>query len=136
MNNIKEKLKNPKQYIPIGKYCYDKNGTCPFWSVNEDKPIQENGYCHYLQKGDWDINAEGGTIIDCKTGEKHEVDYYPFGGLIWDMCKECEVKDYNLWCLDCKYCGDLMGYNCVCLKKNKIVIAENGCDEFEVGEEG
>jgi len=69
-----------KKIIPHGPYCYErldpKNdgkklkiiGKCPYWTLRDDKPDQENGYCTYLKKGDWDI---------------------PGGGLLWDMCKEC-----------------------------------------------
>lgn len=56
--------------IPKGCYCYDENGLCPHWEKRHDKPEQENGYCHYLQKGDWDFTF----------------------GLLWDQCKECGVN--------------------------------------------
>ena len=68
MKQINKKLlENPKQHIPKGAYCYDNNGDCSFWDMDESKPHQENGYCHYLKKGDWDINSEGGIIVDMKT---------------------------------------------------------------------
>jgi hypothetical protein len=60
-------------------YCYtmlrvEKNGTvriktCPYWSQIEGKEEYENGYCSYIEKGDWEI-----------------------GGLLWDQCKECGVN--------------------------------------------
>ncbi len=40
--------------ISKGYYCYDKNDLCSYWSKDLTKPNQENGYCHYLKKGDWD----------------------------------------------------------------------------------
>lgn len=46
--------------IPKGIYCYDKNGLCPYWdrfSHIEDK--QNNGYCHFLGKGDWEPEPDG-----------------------------------------------------------------------------
>lgn len=56
--------------IPQGIYCYDSNGICPYWSLQEDKPPQENGYCHFLQKGD---------------GQ------FEHFSMIWDQVKECNV---------------------------------------------
>jgi len=58
--------------IPLGPYCYDENGVCPYWSLNEDHPYQLNGYCSYLESGDWE--AEGLSLL-------------------WDQCKECGVNN-------------------------------------------
>lgn len=94
MKKVEEKyFSNPQEHIPHGMYCYNSEGLCPFWDKELSKPHQENGYCHFLKKGDWDINAEGGRITDLKTGETFELDYYPFGGLLWDQVKECGVHD-------------------------------------------
>jgi hypothetical protein len=60
-----------EELIPQGLYCYDENGKCPFWWKDIDKPEQENGYCLYMKKGDWDLG----------------------GGLLWDQCKECGVNE-------------------------------------------
>jgi len=57
--------------IPKGAYCYDENGTCPFWELRDDKPKQQNGYCRYLNEGDW----------ECKGLS-----------LLWDQCKECGIN--------------------------------------------
>ena len=76
-------LDNPEQYIPYGFYCYTVIDTdnetgkikiekCPFWDCNDTKPIQEDGYCHYLKLGDWECN-------NCIS-------------LLWDMCKECNIN--------------------------------------------
>ena len=63
--------------IPPGPYCYSPRGVdgdsylislCPYWDKREDKPEQQSGYCHFLERGDW----EGG-----------------FGGLLWDQVKSC-----------------------------------------------
>lgn len=90
MKKVEEKyFKNPEQYIPEGAYCYNGNETCPFWEINESKPNQENGYCHFLKKGDWNLNNNY------------------FGGLLWDRCKECNIKKYEKWCADCEY-GELI----------------------------
>ena len=68
------------KHIPYGLYCYSVHNTkhgallykCPYWSVDEDMPKQLNGYCSFLGEGDWD--------------QKHI-------SLLWDQCKECDVKD-------------------------------------------
>ena len=60
--------------IPKGCYCYDENGLCPFWDKMESMPEQQNGYCHWLQSGDFE---EDGTM------------------LLWDQCKECGINDYE-----------------------------------------
>lgn len=49
--------------IPKGPYCYDKNGICPYWESKTptdptlpkwQQPVSNynDGYCHYLKKGD------------------------------------------------------------------------------------
>ncbi len=58
--------------IPKGLYCYDENGTCPYWSFELDKPKQENGYCAYLKIGDWESDGIG---------------------LLWDQVKFCEINE-------------------------------------------
>jgi len=66
--------------IPKGFYCYTrlKNGKlkiCPYWSKNNSKPKQNNGYCAYLEKGDWEY-SKGITLL-------------------WDMCKMCGINEYT-----------------------------------------
>jgi hypothetical protein len=65
-----------KNQIPPGCYCYtyidNKLYVCPFWHKAPDKREQENGYCAFLSKGDWE---ENGTF------------------LLWDQCKECGIND-------------------------------------------
>lgn len=71
---------NPKDtiesVIPRGIYCYGyadgKYNVCPFWSKSAHMGYQENGYCSFLSRGDWD---EGGM------------------GLLWDQIKECGVNE-------------------------------------------
>lgn len=57
--------------IPAGIYCYDQNGLCPYWSSRADKHHQENGYCSFLEVGDWEVKG-------CS--------------LLWDQVKECGVN--------------------------------------------
>jgi len=61
-----------KSVIPEGIYCHGVNGVCPYWSSREDKPEQENGYCSFLEMGDW--NDEPLTLL-------------------WDQVKECGIND-------------------------------------------
>ena len=62
-----------KNKIPRGMYCYDENGICPYWSRRNGKPYQEDGYCSYMEMGDW------------------EADH--FFSLLWDQVKECDIND-------------------------------------------
>jgi hypothetical protein len=66
-------MNKDKNKIPKGMYCYksfhNKRSICPYWSIREDKPEQENGYCSYLEKGDWETD-----------------------GLLWDQVKECDIN--------------------------------------------
>lgn len=67
--------------IPRGLYCYHRLShyedgrtvvdMCPYWSKRYDKKEQENGYCQYLGKGDWESDGLS---------------------LLWDQCKECDVN--------------------------------------------
>ncbi len=96
-------------------YCYNSNGLCPFWDKKPGEyPSQEDGYCHFLGKSDWELNEESAPfvimvhspsnrelegksvkelfddddIIDKVSGKKVH-----FGtSLIWDQCKECGIN--------------------------------------------
>jgi hypothetical protein len=86
--------------IPSGQYCYSFSGLyingipqitpCPFWSRNSNYPEQGNGYCSYLNRGDWDVKIPS----DLPDGFPHSC-----LSLLWDMCKECGVnldnEDYD-----------------------------------------
>lgn len=64
------------ELVPHGIYCYDKRGTCPFWSRFDGiYPSQSNGYCSLMERGDWMASESGGT------------------SLLWDQCKECGIND-------------------------------------------
>lgn len=69
--------------IPKGVYCYDENGNCPYWSLNDDKPYQMNGYCSYLEYGDWSAEIPEdfpeGFPLSCLS-------------LLWDACKQCSIN--------------------------------------------
>ena len=84
--------------IPHGMYCYDDKGICPYWSIKEDLPEQENGYCSFLEKSDYEINRieqdievtqfKNGSAI--KTIEKFGPSNPSFFGLLWDQVKETD----------------------------------------------
>ena len=57
--------------IPKGIYCYDEKGKCPHWCMRIDKPIQDNGHCAFLNRGDW---------------------HCPDLSILWDQCKECGIN--------------------------------------------
>lgn len=68
--------------IPKGIYCHGeievidgmaiRTEVCPFWRKLDTRPVQENGFCILMQRGDW---TEEGF------------------GLLWDQCKECGIND-------------------------------------------
>ena len=94
-------MKKDKTKIPKGFYCYtfkdNKRIPCPYWVRMNDRPEQENGYCTYLEKGDWQINIEA-ELKDAKTGRtvKRKGEPAPFPiALLWDMCKECGENEYT-----------------------------------------
>jgi hypothetical protein len=63
--------------IPEGMYCYTRNEdnkvkVCPYWDKIKDQPEQMNGYCHYMESGDFE--SEGLSLL-------------------FDMCKECGIND-------------------------------------------
>ena len=62
------------ELIPEGLYCYDHNKiNCPYWSKNEDYWDGDNGYCSYLERGDWEAP-------------------YPYRSGLWNQRKECGVN--------------------------------------------
>jgi hypothetical protein len=69
--------------IPFGDYCYTvkevvydpkcriKINICPYWCKVENKPEQMNGYCRFLERGDWESESFG---------------------LLFDQVKECGIN--------------------------------------------
>lgn len=55
-----------KYKIPNGIYCYDENGTCPYWQKRNGKV-----YCAFLEKDEDELDSL----------------------ILWDQCKECGVND-------------------------------------------
>jgi hypothetical protein len=102
-------LDNPEQHIPHGMYCYtfslgEKHIRCPFWDYDDELPLMENGYCHYLKVSDFEVNPtrnRESKISESTIPEEvgkfvSEVfgDHYP-ASLLWDECKECGINIEN-----------------------------------------
>ncbi len=66
--------------IPKGVYCYNKDGVCPYWSLREDKPHRRNGYCSFLEQGDWEVDIPN-----------LPEELAPTMSLLWDKVKECDI---------------------------------------------
>ena len=70
----KDNMNMDTSVIPRGYYCYDDKDKCPYWELRKDKPKGENGYCSYLQYGDWEMEGLS---------------------LLFDQCKECNINKYT-----------------------------------------
>ena len=57
--------------IPRGMYCYNGDGICPYWDKVSAGEHEGDGYCWYLDKGDWD----SGMVA------------------LFDQCKCCGIRD-------------------------------------------
>lgn len=81
--------------IPEGLYCYDDSGRCPYWDLKAELPYQENGYCAYLNKSDWDLNEEQGNVELFKGGQSigFESAHNLKCSLLWDSVKECGINE-------------------------------------------
>ena len=109
--NIVDMLQTPEKFIPFGQYCYDKT-VCPFWTMKVGEyPKQEDGFCYFLQKSDWELNEEynksakivysnDGSMDGMIIADLEDNDIDPISGkkchfpmsLIWDQCKECNIN--------------------------------------------
>lgn len=110
---ISDCLKTPEKHIPYGLYCYHNSYVCPFWDCKKGiYPRQEDGFCHFLGKSDWELNEEyekttkvvrsadkesegkpikeifGDTDIDIISGKRTHF----IMSLLWDQCKECRIN--------------------------------------------
>jgi len=75
--------------IPPGIYCYE-NGMCPYWDEDRRRSKQDSGYCHFLERGDWNTNHNY-NLVEIKTG-KIVSENPPGLSLLWDQCKECGIN--------------------------------------------
>jgi len=111
---VSDYLKIPEKFIPYGLYCYHDNYICPFWESRiGEYPNQEDGYCYFLCKSDWNLNEEykyatkvvyskGNVITDKNLSElfdSNEIDVISgkrihfIYSLLWDKCKECGINE-------------------------------------------
>lgn len=96
---MKDAVDKSTGVIPKGPYCYDDKGLCPYWSEDLSRHEQENGYCSYLERGDWEMNDDKKwRVAYVKDGEaNHELQSgHDLGipmSLLWDQCKECGIND-------------------------------------------
>jgi hypothetical protein len=68
-------MKKDISKIPLGTYCYDENGVCPYWKIVGIKC----GYCAYMDMSDEDFEG--------------------YCSLLWDQVKECDLNldEENDW---------------------------------------
>ena len=96
-------IQKREEKIPKGLYCYDERGICPYWRRIDGREEQEDGWCDYLGKGDYEINREDKEVIQTtrENGKKIETKIHfnkdnpppiPMS-LLWDQCKECGIND-------------------------------------------
>lgn len=89
--------------IPKGLYCHGAkmDEVCPYWGIDTEHPYleQENGYCSYLEKSDWDLNEEEGEIEFIRYKDGKEIGRFKDNphnvslSLLWDQCKECGINN-------------------------------------------
>lgn len=65
-----------EQHIPVGTYCYDNSGLCPFFDFHPQIDYHTNGYCHLMHNGDW------------FTSDRI--------GLLWDQVKICGINECRI----------------------------------------
>lgn len=86
--------------IPEGFYCYDENGVCPYWKhIKTTRLYEDNAkLCQYRDDCNTFENNECGVspsktcttaIIRCEYLEFTDIDE---DSLLWDQCKECNIK--------------------------------------------
>jgi len=105
-NTIREIKGKSPIHIPKGSYCYDEEGVCYYWSIDERHKdlYQENGYCRWLAKGDYDLNRE--KNIDWIEVKQKDGSYkrtegpfsavelgFPCESLLWEKIKVCSCTD-------------------------------------------
>jgi len=80
---LKQRKDNPMRLEVIGQ--------CPYLDHDPEQPEQYDGYCWFLQKGDWEMNGEK-ELVNQETGEVMTGDEIGIPvSLLWDMVKECGI---------------------------------------------
>jgi len=100
-------MEKDKSVIPKGMYCYTVFDTgdvrvCPYWKTDKRHHKHENGYCAYLEKGDWDLNKEPSIpwiVYDGKRENfnppKSSAELGLMSSLLWDQCKCGDCPKYE-----------------------------------------
>ena len=89
-----------KKLIPKGKYCYKKikgkdKKLCVYWRRVALRNIKENGYCVYLNVGDYEINVQNDKMVPvgCRSNKLGII--RKKGELLsrlWNQEKECNFN--------------------------------------------
>lgn len=90
-------LQDPRvAQIPSGPYCYDAQGTCPFWGRKHLTDGVSVVYCSYLRQGDVsDLTDQAFDRLKefHRTSSDEDIwGLYPLD-LLWDRVKECGEND-------------------------------------------
>ncbi len=92
--------------VPMGPYCYDENGVCPYWHCNLEQDPQHNGYCELLDLADWDcghLSLLWDQVKECDINLNEETDMsepFPMIPMLDALDFPHEVEEY---CIDCDY---------------------------------
>lgn len=85
MKNIP--LHQLEKEIPRGNYCYNhvngKEIRCPYWFLTRLHESQNNGYCFYLEIGDW---------MEVPENQWSNGNNITYKGLLWDQVKLCGIN--------------------------------------------
>jgi len=92
--NIPKWIMKPVSIIPKGSYCSGMTYRCPYHTHKAGRDEQEDGYCEYLEVGDYERNRDENVRYINREGNSNTA--YEIGlpfSLLWDGCKECGVND-------------------------------------------
>lgn len=85
-----------KSKIPGGIYCYNNNGTCPYYNyVRTDRLYENNGEkCPHRDKCDEECGTDSTNSCTVKVVECKYMRYVDEceDSLLWDMVKECGIN--------------------------------------------
>ena len=108
---------DPVKYIPKGHRCFSRGKDnqvimCPFYDIDLNMPEKFNGYCHFLQLGDWELGLEvsetmvltGIPLLEAEGKTPYELFMMesPISCPNWELSKlwkerkECGVNEDNI----------------------------------------
>jgi len=44
-----------REKIPHGDFCFSEHSPCPYWRLCLKHPDGDNGYCDFIEVGDWQL---------------------------------------------------------------------------------